>query len=355
MAPATPSLGPNAVTSVTRRSMPNPFPSLTIERRNASPDPTIPPVSSPGYVATPGPVVGVAHTTTDPLARVRWYLDPDSPAARQVQAWNSSNPAAAAEIAKIAGQPQADWFGDWSGDIGTAVAARVATIRAAGAMPVLVAYDIPQRDCGSYSSGGAGSAASYRQWIREFASGIGSSPAVVVLEPDALAGLDCLSRADQATRLALLRDAVSVLVAHRGVLVYLDAGNSAWHPAPVIADRLRSAGVAMAQGFALNVSNFFAADTEVGYGDQVSALVGGRHFIVDTSRNGLGPAPDDAWCNPPGRALGTRPTASTGHALADAYLWIKPPGESDGACNGGPAAGTWWASYALGLAERAGP
>ena len=48
-----------------------------------------------------------------------------------------------------------------------------------------------------------------------------------------------------------------------------------------------------------------------------------------------------------------RPTASTGDPNADAFLWIKHPGESDGACNGGPVAGTWWADYALGLAQRA--
>lgn len=46
-------------------------------------------------------------------------------------------------------------------------------------------------------------------------------------------------------------------------------------------------------------------------------------------------------------------TAATADPLADAYLWIKPPGESDGACNGGPEAGAWWPEYALGLAQRA--
>jgi endoglucanase len=36
----------------------------------------------------------------------------------------------------------------------------------------------------------------------------------------------------------------------------------------------------------------------------VSALTGGKHHLIGTSRNGLGPTPDHAWCNPPGRALG---------------------------------------------------
>jgi len=41
-----------------------------------------------------------------------------------------------------------------------------------------------------------------------------------------------------------------------------------------------------------------------------------------------------AWCNPLGAGIGERPKASpTGYASSylDAYVWIKPPGESDGA------------------------
>jgi len=61
------------------------------------------------------------------------------------------------------------------------------------------------------------------------------------------------------------------------------------------------------------------------------------HFVIDTSRNGLGPWTPDAaypdpqdWCNPPDRGLGLRPTTDTGDPLIDAYLWVKVPGESDG-------------------------
>jgi hypothetical protein len=292
-------------------------------------------------------------TVAAPFSAAAWYVDPSSNAKRQADAWRSARPADAAQMDKIAAQPQADWFGDWSGSIQQAVDTRVSTIAAQGALPVLVAYDIPQRDCSSYSGGGAGSPDAYRTWIRAFAAGIGARPAVVILEPDSLAGLDCLSAADRQTRFALLHDAVSVLASHSGVSVYLDAGNSGWHTASDIAGRLEQAGVAQAQGFALNVSNFVATATETQYGDAVSALTGGKHFVVDTSRNGRGPTPDAQWCNPSGRALGDRPTAATGDPLADAYLWVKRPGESDGTCNGGPRAGEWWADYALGLAQRA--
>jgi hypothetical protein len=297
--------------------------------------------------------VTLTGTSSNPFTAAKWFIDPTSNARKQADAWRLSRPADAAQMDKIAGQPQADWFGDWSGDVQSAVSARVTQITAAGALPVLVAYDIPLRDCGSYSSGGAASAAAYKTWIRAFAAGIGSRRAVVVLEPDALAGMDCLSAADQQTRLSLLTDAVSVLGAQGGVSTYLDGGNSNWQPAATMAARLKSAGVGGARGFSLNASNFRTTASETAYGDQLSALIGGKHFVVDTSRNGLGPTADSQWCNPAGRALGNRPTTATGDASADAFLWIKRPGESDGTCNGGPAAGQWWADYALGLAKRA--
>jgi hypothetical protein len=297
--------------------------------------------------------VTLTGNVPNPFAGAKWFIDPNSNARKQADAWRVSRPADAAQMDKIAGQPQADWFGDWSGDIQSAISARVTQVTNAGALPILVAYDIPKRDCGSYSSGGATSPDGYKTWIRSFAAGIGSRRAIVVLEPDALASMDCLSAADQQTRLSLLSDAVSVLGARAGVATYLDAGNSSWQSAATMAARLKSAGVAGARGFSLNVSNFRTTANELSYGDQVSGLTGGKHFVVDTSRNGLGPTSDSQWCNPPGRALGTGTTTSTGDTRADAFVWIKRPGESDGTCNGGPAAGQWWADYALGLAQRA--
>jgi endoglucanase len=292
-----------------------------------------------------------AKLATSPLTGMKWYVDPDSDAAVQEAAWQSSDPAAADEIAPLATQPTADWFGGWNANITTAVSTRVQAAASAGSVAQLVAYDIPERDCGGYSSGGAASPSAYEGWISGFAAGIGTHPAIVILEPDALAGLDCLSAGDQATRLSLLRYAVSVLTSRAGVHVYLDAGHSGWQTPKVMARRLQEAGIAQAQGFSLNVSNFDATSSEIAYGTGVSALVNGKHFVIDTSRNGNGS--DAQWCNPSGRALGMDPTAATGDALVDAFLWIKTPGESDGTCGGGPAAGTWWAFYALELAQSA--
>jgi endoglucanase len=99
------------------------------------------------------------------------------------------------------------------------------------------------------------------------------------------------------------------------------------------------------------VSNFNPTAAEESYGDSLSAMLHGMHYVIDTSRNGAATA--TTWCNPPGQALGVPPTANTGNRLVDALLWIKPPWASDGTCNGGPPAGMLWLRYALSLAANA--
>jgi endoglucanase len=286
----------------------------------------------------------------NPLSGKRLYVDPNSTARRQAETLRRSRPQDAALLTQIANQPVARWLGGWVGDIGREVDNAVSTITGAGALPVFVAYNIPGRDCGQYSAGGANGSDAYRSWIRSFANGLRSRQSLVVLEPDALAGMDCLNASGQQQRLALLRDAVQVLKAQRAD-VYIDAGNARWKSAEVMASRLTQAGVANADGFSLNVSNYIDNAANIAFGERVSRLLGGKHFIIDTSRNGLGSA--SQWCNPRGQALGAAPTTNTGHPLVDAFLWIKQPGESDGTCQGGPKAGSWWTDIALELSRAA--
>jgi endoglucanase len=260
-------------------------------------------------------------------------------------------------MGKLASNPSAQWFGDWTyGHGGTAgdVSWWVGKVSATGALPVLVGYDLPWRDCSQYSSGGASSPDAYRSFIDQMAQGIGARRAVVILEPDGLAELNCLSGDRQRTYYSLLQYAVAHLGANPLVSVYLDAGNAGWQSAATMAGRLKQAGVAGARGFAINTSNFDTTPSETAYGTAIVQGLGiTTHFLIDTSRNGRGRAPGGAWCNPPGRGLGEPPTAQTGNTLVDAYFWIKRPGESDGTCNGGPSAGSWWPDYALGLARNA--
>jgi endoglucanase len=302
---------------------------------------------------TPTPTPTPAPPSANPISGSVFWVDPYSNARRTADAWRATRPTDAAQMDKVASQGQARWIGNWNADVQSDVNVAVSSITAAGALPLFVVYNIPQRDCGGLSGGNGTTPDQYRSWIAGVANGIGARRAVVVLEPDALSNMDCLSSADQQLRLELLRFAVQTLASKGGVSIYLDGGHPRWHSAATMATRLTSAGVAMAQGFALNVSNFILTSENVSYGSQISAAIGGKHFVIDTARNGLGPTGDMQWCNPAGRALGPRPTAATGNALVDAFLWIKTPGESDGACNGAPEAGAWMPEYALGLAQRA--
>jgi endoglucanase len=133
--------------------------------------------------------------------------------------------------------------------------------------------------------------------------------------------------------------------------VYLDAGHEGAVPVADMAQRLTAAGVANAAGFALNVANYLPTDLNTDYGNQISALINNKHFVIDTSRNGLGGDPSQ-WCNVPNQALGAI-SQGLSSGLVDAYLWVQNPGESDGSCNGGPSAGTFWLQQACGLADRA--
>jgi cellulose 1,4-beta-cellobiosidase len=158
--------------------------------------------------------------------------------------------------------------------------------------------------------------------------------------------------------------------------------------AQLLASTAQLAGVANVQGFITNTANysalkepFFDATTNVGgqsvrmskwldwndYADELSFAQAFRTqliaagfdaqigMLIDTSRNGWGGAtrPGQAsaatavdtfvnesrvdrrthagnWCNQAGAGLGERPQVSPAPGI-DAYVWIKPPGESDGA------------------------
>ncbi|MGR4848721.1 glycoside hydrolase family 6 protein [Streptomyces sp. LARHCF252] len=284
-----------------------------------------------------------------------FWVDPESPAARQAQLWEQQEREEDAElIRRIADRPVALWP---AGELDPAPMVRAAASAASeeGKTAVFVAYNIPHRDCGQHSAGGAEDADTYRDWIGQFADALGEAKALVVLEPDAVAHVvdGCTPGEYHAEREQLLSEAITRLKQQPNTKVYLDAGNADWIREPdKLVEPLQRAGIEEADGFALNVSNFQTNEVTTEFGVQLSEALDGKHFVVDTSRNGNGPLPG-VWCNPPGRALGTPPTTHTGEQALDAYLWIKRPGESDGDCEGGPDAGRWWPEYALELARNA--
>lgn len=312
--------------------------------------------------ATPAaPATGPKHKPGEnPFIGAKWWDDPYSQAhLRALRAKSKGDTESAELLGKIAMYGGADWIGEWTPYVERWIDKRITLLQKNGAFPYFVAYKIPKRDCGQYSAGGATKPEEYKDWITAFARGIGGRKTAVILEPDALPLMTkCLSEADQKERLELLKFAVHTFASLGQTWVYIDAGHSDWVPAPEMAQRLKLAGIDEADGFALNSSNYKATVDVMKYGKELSALTGGKHFVIDTSRNGNG-GPDaardseESWCNPPGRAIGSPPTAQTGEPLCDAFLWIKKPGESDGQCNGGPKAGEWWNDKALELARNA--
>lgn len=289
------------------------------------------------------------ESTKAPWGSKPLYVESDNSALTYAR--NNPSATGAALINRMGQQPVAKWFGGWSGDPYNAANQYVTAAVSAGAMPIMVVYNIPIRDCGSYSAGGAASRAAYNQWIDGLANGINGRATIVILEPDGLGLMSCLNAADKQLRYDMLKRAVQVLAA-KGALVYIEA--STWVSPADMAAQLNNAGIQNAQGFAINASGYNWISDMINYGIQLSGMVGGKRFVIDTSRNGAGPTSDAQWCNPPGRALGTTPTTKTASPLVDAYLWIKTPWESDGTCNGGPSAGQPNWTYAIGLAQAAG-
>ncbi|MEN8652670.1 glycoside hydrolase family 6 protein [Streptomyces sp. 21So2-11] len=374
-------------------------------------------LGSPATAAATAPAT-VRDPVTTPAA-TELYIPAANPAAyRQALALvRAEQLREAAGILTMVRTPQAVWLP--GGDPASAERETRRVVRDAvrrRALPTLVLYNVPGRDCAQYSAGGARDSARYRQWIAAVARGIGGAPALVVLEPDALALLpaDCpkaVAAARTTARYADLGHAVTALGRLAHTKVYLDAGHPAWHAVSSIVPRLVKGGIKGATGFTINVSNYSTDSANSWYGRLISACLahvarGGevtacaeqrwprarartwldkqprtapgrmKHFVTDSSRNGRGPWTPPAgkyrdaqdWCNPPGRGLGARPTTVTKDPLNDARLWIKTPGESDGLCLRGtsgpkdperrtvdPRAGDWFTQQAIELVRLARP
>lgn len=275
------------------------------------------------------------------------YSWPDSPAAKAVASLPEAD---AALMRRLAGTPTAVWLtpeAHPTSQVGGFVSGIVAKARAERRTPVFVVYGIPDRDCsGGLSSGGL-DVTGYQTWVREIARAAGRWSAVV-LEPDALASApECGLVAE---REQLIATAVAAL--SDGPTTYVDAGHSDWVAPATMADMLRAVGADHVRGFSVNVSGYGADQDELAYAEQVRGALGAGSYVIDSSRNGVGPG--DTWCNPAGRAVGHAPEAGPSGGGLDAYLWIKPPGESDGTCNGGPPAGQFWPQRALEMARAAG-
>ncbi|MBC7532593.1 MAG: glycoside hydrolase family 6 protein [Oligoflexus sp.] len=313
------------------------FHSMGVSNSDQSQEPGQMPISSP-----PSDTISV----TDNL-----FGDQSPQLNAAIDRMDGSNQEHARLLRYLAAQPTSKWFGGWNTNIEADVSGFMS--RAGERVPSLVLYNIPNRDCGHYSAGGAANLWEYKVWIDKVSRGIGTGKAIIVIEPDAVTLQDCLSGSALDDRIKALNYAVNQLKKNSHAKVYLDAGSTDWLSVDEAVSRLKRSGIDSADGFALNTSNFSSTESTASYGRQISAAFSNKNFVIDTSRNGFGPL-NKEWCNPRGRALGHPPTLNSGIPGVDAFLWIKRPGESDGECNGGPSAGNFWIEYALELAKNAG-
>jgi endoglucanase len=304
----------------------------------------------------------VAPGASNPLSGATFFVDPESEAAHAAL----QNPA----LDVIAREPGTARFGSFSfghngvPNIATAVSRYLsrAQVESPGTVPLLATYRILHGLCG-HASDSPADAASYHNFIEGFAQGVGSYRAVLFLEMDSIITMPCLSRHGKAVREHELQDAINILTANcPHLVIYLDAGAADALSARDAAKYLRASGVAKIQGFFLNSTHFDWTSNEIRYGNKISALTGGKHFVINTGENGQGPlrphdivhAGNEVLCNPPGRGLGPLPTASTGFPNVDMFAWTTNPGESGGPCvRGAPATGVYWPAYAATLVQNA--
>jgi len=234
-------------------------------------------------------------------ASTRFYVPPPLPAAvAQIEALARAHHLhQAARLKAMIETPQAAWFTEGTPDeVEAAVRETMKRARHERRVPVLVAYDIPFRDCAQYSAGGALDTAAYDAWIDGFAKGIGDGEAIVILEPDALGIIPYNTTLDgqaewckptvtdasgntvpapgasPAERYAELGHAVDSLACHAPrASVYLDGTHSSWLGSGEAAYRLVKAGVLRAKGLFVNVSNFQPTPQLVKYATWISKCI----------------------------------------------------------------------------------
>jgi cellulose 1,4-beta-cellobiosidase len=280
----------------------------------------------------------------------------------------------------------------------------------------LVIYDLPGRDCAAKASNGelkVGEVGRYKTEYIDVIAGLlkanPNSAFALIIEPDSLPNLvtnidltTCQqSKAGYEEGVAYALKTLNL----PNVVMYVDAGHGGWlgwndnlkPGAQGIASVYKNAGSpSQVRGFATNIAGWNAWDQTPGefsshpdaqwnkcqnekiyvetFGAELQSAGHPNHAIVDTGRNGVTGLREEwgNWCNVNGAGFGVRPTASTGSSLADAFVWGKPGGESDGtsdtsavrydsfcgkseAFKPSPEAGQWNQAYFEMLLKNANP
>lgn len=202
----------------------------------------------------------------------------------------------------------------------------------------------------------------FKRQIDALAHATGRRPVVFLLELDYLGSSKCIAHAGSLPGWeSLMRYEVRTLGALPHTVLYIEGGYSDSNGPVYTARGLNRSGISHAAGFYTNDTHEQWTIKEIKWGEKVSRMTHGAHFIVNTNQNGQGPALNrhpstqgiENMCDPPGRGLGPRPVTSTGFPRVDAFLWVAVPGMSNGCAKGAPPSATFWPARAITLASRA--
>lgn len=216
-----------------------------------------------------------------------------------------------------------------------------------GSIPLLSLYRLEHEHCGHHNGDSPAEQRAYRSFVDDFARGVGRFPVVIFYEFDSLITTPCLNRRGLATRIAELRYGIKVLSKLPHAVVYLDGGAADALPYRRTASLLNRVGLKSIQGFFLNSTHYDWTRNEIAYGQKVSRLVGGKHFVVSTAVNGRGPLKPRARI----RAIpfsATHPVAASACArprTRATHSWTPSPGSAIPAV---PAGGATVATFRMG-------
>jgi Glycosyl hydrolases family 6 len=278
------------------------------------------------------------------------------------------------ELEKIGNYPQAHQFSLYTaGGAGPAIFTQVQNYLCRmqrtdpGAAPEMTTYFIKH-------GGGCnpGVNPSFEAEVSAFKDAVGNFPALVFVEEDAIDTICWRNPAAVSGRAALLKYEIDQLSQLPHALLYVEGGTSDANSPAEVARVLNASDAYKLRGFFMNDTHFNWPYKEIRYGNEISALTSGLHFVVDTRADGNGPLLNphpvtqgiEQLCNPPGRGLGPKPGASNGQSYGmysphlDGFVWVTTPGESAApTCPGRSvhyaASGIFDEGIAIGYASRA--
>lgn len=251
-------------------------------------------------------VVRPASAATAPVSANRlavgpWGIDASDELARD---WAAQTGTTRTLLGRIEQQSRVRWFtpGIPTSSVASVIQRYIANVQATNGPDALVPMALfrifPRGEAQRDQPMTDAEVAAYRAWMLAAVQAIGSTRAVVVLEPD-LAELAPPNRSgapvvpDAARREGLVKQAAQRLSALPHTTVYLDSGDSDWLPVDKATTLLIRSGVAYARGFALGATHYSPVAANVTYAEALQASLAqqgyaGRKAILDTADNGRG-------------------------------------------------------------------